>query len=63
MRERILTFALIVILGLTWAALDQREPFRSHSWLTLVGAGLTAVLGGFFFSWLGRRRRGGPTAE
>jgi len=63
MRGRILNLALILILGMLWAALDQREPFRSHTWLTVLGAGLTAILGGFFFSWLRRRGRGGPADD
>jgi len=49
--------ALLLVLVAVWVVLDQKEPFRSHFGLTLLGCGLSAGIAGLFLYWLGSRDR------
>jgi multisubunit Na+/H+ antiporter MnhC subunit len=50
----------LLLIGI-WVALDQREPFRSHFGLTLLGSGVSAIVVGGVVYLLGRRKLEEPT--
>jgi hypothetical protein len=54
--------ALFLLLIVVWVVLDRREPFRSHFGLTLLGSGVSAIIGGLVVYWLSPRKHG-PVAD
>ena len=61
-KTRIPRIAITFIVIAVWEALDRREPFRSHLGLTLLGIGVSAIIGAILLYMLGRRKRGEPAA-
>ena len=58
-RNRYPWVALYVLLTLLWVVLDRYEPFRSHFALTMLGSGLSAVVGGVIVYRVRRTKNGG----
>jgi NhaP-type Na+/H+ and K+/H+ antiporter len=52
-----LRIAVSLIVIVTWVVLDRKEPFRSHFELTLLGSGVSAVVGGLALYFVARRKQ------